>query len=99
MRLIELHPFWVHPNIFVFLCPHCRTALLSCKNVPMCVWDQHLIVQHAFGNRFHDLVYVPCKKNTAWKIEGQLPNITVTPSIDASASGHWHGFIKNGEIC
>ncbi len=24
--------------------------------------------------------------------------MTITPSIDASASGHWHGFITNGEI-
>ena len=24
--------------------------------------------------------------------------LTLSPSIDASASGHWHGFITNGEI-
>ena len=24
--------------------------------------------------------------------------MTITPSIDASASGNWHGFIVNGEI-
>jgi len=23
--------------------------------------------------------------------------ISVTPSLDASASGHWHGMITNGE--
>ena len=30
-----------------------------------------------------------------WHPSGGL---TVTPSIDASASGHWHGRITNGEI-
>jgi len=35
----------------------------------------------------------------AWSIAGILPaELTVTPSIDASASGHWHGRITNGEI-
>ena len=24
--------------------------------------------------------------------------MTLTPSIDTSAAGHWHGFITNGEI-
>ncbi len=24
--------------------------------------------------------------------------LTLTPSIDVSSSGHWHGFITNGEI-
>jgi len=24
-------------------------------------------------------------------------HITLSPSVDASAHGHWHGFIKNGE--
>jgi len=30
----------------------------------------------------------------AWSIA----ELTVTPSIDASASGHWHERITNGEI-
>lgn len=24
--------------------------------------------------------------------------LTLTPSVDASKHGHWHGFITNGEI-
>lgn len=30
--------------------------------------------------------------------EPSFDNITVAPSIDGSAGGLWHGFIKNGEI-
>jgi hypothetical protein len=24
--------------------------------------------------------------------------LTLSPSIDASPAGHWHGFIQNGEV-
>lgn len=34
-----------------------------------------------------------------WRISGQFPDTTtLDPSIDASASGHWHGTISNGEV-
>lgn len=34
-----------------------------------------------------------------WKRSGDtFETLTLTPSIDASASGHWHGFITNGEV-
>ncbi len=35
----------------------------------------------------------------AWMFQGNdFSTLTVHPSIDASASGNWHGFIVNGEI-
>lgn len=35
-----------------------------------------------------------------WNLQGQedFETLTLTPSIDASASGHWHGYIRNGQI-
>jgi hypothetical protein len=41
--------------------------------------------------------------NPSWVISGDqdmhtFENVTLTPSIDASAFGCWHGFITNGEI-
>jgi hypothetical protein len=40
-----------------------------------------------------------CKPETAWTIQGtDFETMTVTPSIDASGAGHWHGFIRSGEI-
>lgn len=34
-----------------------------------------------------------------WNMSGDsFDNLSLSPSIDASASGHWHGFITNGEV-
>lgn len=44
-----------------------------------------------------------CKQGTHWAIAGGIENaafetLTVTPSLDGSPGGNWHGFITNGEI-
>lgn len=44
-----------------------------------------------------------CNKACAWSVAGGIENatfeaMTVTPSLDGSAAGNWHGFITNGEI-
>jgi hypothetical protein len=41
-----------------------------------------------------------CKIDCAWTTHGELDfaTLTVTPSIDGSAGGLWHGFITNG-VC
>jgi len=45
---------------------------------------------------YHDVV--GCKKAIAWTRTGDdFSSMSITPSIDASESGHWHGFITNGE--
>ena len=106
MKLTELEPRWIHPNLFVFLCPHCRNALLTCKNVQMTWKGQYAIFEKEFGDDWPPLV-VLASPEYAWSISGTVPadmdaafitDLTVTPSIDASASGHWHGFIIKGEI-
>ena len=34
-----------------------------------------------------------------WHYTGDtFENLTLTPSIDISSTGHWHGFITNGQI-
>lgn len=34
-----------------------------------------------------------------WHREGEsFENLTLSPSVDASEFGHWHGFIRNGEV-
>lgn len=97
MKLTELEPRWIHPNIFAFRCPHCSEAMLTCKNVVMSHPDQHEVFKQAFGDNWNMLV-VPCKEEQAWTIDGtDFNTITVNPSLDASASGHWHGCITKGE--
>lgn len=41
-----------------------------------------------------------CTAGIAWTVHGPLDFavLTITPSIDGSAGGLWHGFITNGEI-
>jgi hypothetical protein len=46
---------------------------------------------------YHDVV--SCNKTCAWKrTNDDFATMSVTPSIDASASGHWHGHITDGEM-
>lgn len=46
---------------------------------------------------YHDIV--DCNPASAWKrTSDDLATMSITPSIDASAAGHWHGFITIGEI-
>lgn len=100
MRLSELEPRWVHENVFVFRCPHCRETWISCKNVAMGVGDQIELFQGAgLDPQGPKYAVVPMRADCAWTIEGRdFASMTVKPSIDASAAGHWHGHITNGEI-
>lgn len=98
MRLLDLEPRWIHPNLFLFKCPHCQKDLLSCKNVAMSQREQWDLFEKAVGEDWNALI-VPCRDEMAWTFSGNdFETLTVTPSLDASASGHWHGFIRNGQI-
>jgi hypothetical protein len=42
-------------------------------------------------------------RNQSWEIRGGIENasfetMTVTPSLDGSPAGNWHGFITDGQI-
>lgn len=98
MKLIELSPKWLTPNIFIFKCPHCQKVWLSCKNVPMPMGAQFAIFEKELGEKWNTLV-TPMAEPTAWNFSGEdFSTLSVTPSINAEASGHWHGWIKNGEV-
>jgi hypothetical protein len=108
MRLVDLLPRWLTPNVFAFLCPHCQNVFLTCKNVAMDTWQQREIVwRHLLGwdgNEAHPPAYpvdtVLCKEEMAWNFPSSVPfdTLTVTPSLNAGAAGHWHGNITQGEI-
>lgn len=42
----------------------------------------------------------PCKSDCGWTPQGpiEFETMTVTPSLDGSAGGLWHGHVTNGEI-
>lgn len=54
-------------------------------------------VDHPDWEQFHEL---HLGVNLHWRCEGDsFENLTLTPSIDGSKWGGWHGFITKGEIC
>lgn len=74
---------------------------LTCMAKPTKMGVQREVAERMFGD--DDYTIVPCKQEIGWAVAGGIEHATfealsVTPSIDASASGHWHGFITNGEI-
>lgn len=74
---------------------------LTCMAEPTPMRIQRDVAEKMFGD--DDFCVVPCNELSAWTISGGIASavfdtMTVTPSLDASASGNWHGFITNGEI-
>jgi hypothetical protein len=69
------------------------------------VWDI-LVAEFGDGDCIDEnLTIVPPKPEMAWGWKWNGPTwadfittLTVMPSIDASDSGHWHGFITNGQV-
>lgn len=99
MRLVDLFPRWIHPNVFAFLCPHCREVFLTCKNVAMRRREQCEITEaDTIGEQ--GVTVVLCKPEMAWDFQSGavFETMTVTPSLDAGKAGHWHGHITAGEI-
>lgn len=99
MRLSELEPRWIYKDkLFAFRCPHCRTTWLTCKRVPMSRTQQSELICAAFGeDQEHEVV--GCNQDASWKWSGaDFNTMTITSSIDASASGHWHGHVTAGAI-
>lgn len=96
MKLIDLDPRWwrfentdEHVGL-TFLCPHCQKQRLGIAFHNLgheAIEDQYIKAHDGSGR------YIWTNQNN-----GDFTNLTLTPSIDASASGHWHGFITNGEI-
>ena len=106
MRLTELSPRWLSPDVFTFLCPHCCKVLLTCKRVTMghkaqcLLWREILDWDSEYDEiEWGSVTVILCKAECAWTMSSSdFETMTVTPSLDASGSGHWHGFLTAGEI-
>ena len=95
MQLTDLDPRWIGDGIggarigLSFDCPHCRTQRLA---VPFHSSAIEYLVDGVTVARGWDVGHI-------WDMTGSsFEDLTLTPSVDASSSGHWHGFITNGEI-
>lgn len=101
VKLTDLDPVWLSPDVFMFRNPTGGHDWLTCKRVAMSRRDQAVLVykNNPHKNEDNDQDIVLSKPEFAWSFTGNdFATLTVTPSIDASASGNWHGFITNGEI-
>ena len=98
MKLIDLEPSWLSPDLFIFRNPTGGIHWLTCKRKCMSFCDQAALVWEAHP----ELVTRPIvltEPNMAWRINGDdFGAMTVFPSLDFHRSGDWHGFITNGEI-
>lgn len=68
----------------------CGTPDSQCGIIDVCAPE-------AFGK------WQGCNSEFQWTVDGGIANadfdtISVTPSLDGSAGGNWHGHITNGEI-
>lgn len=95
MRLTDLDPHWLkhdgRPDVGIrFRCPCCKDMWLQVLFLnPMdggsSVADDDDIQANNSGNR--------------WARSGMsFDDMTLSPSIDASDVGHWHGWLVDGEI-
>lgn len=111
MRLVDLDPRWIEHDgrrvAFALRCPHCQSTWLTCTLEPTPTRQQHRSIAAAGlphevcddGEPWSSEV-VTCNSQQGWQIASgsTFDDLTVTPSLDASASGHWHGHIQGGEI-
>lgn len=112
MRLLDLDPRWLVKDGkrvgFIFLSPKSSPGAVhwrqTCSFEPTPFRDQCKLVWAAMADQAgedHEFdSWQPCRRDFAWSHQGDLDfaALTVTPSLDGSAGGLWHGFITNGEI-
>jgi hypothetical protein len=97
LKLSDLEPRWFGAEGtrfgLTFLCPHCRATRLGVAfhhAGKAAMEDLFILAHHGADDTQH-----------IWDLAGQedFATLTLSPSIDASKSGHWHGFIRAGQIC
>lgn len=91
MRLTDLEPSWLIATEgrvgqgITFKCPHCLTQRVGI------FFANPIDGLEPAGPEYHP--------SPRWHRTGTMfEDISISPSVDVSSSGHWHGFIINGEI-
>lgn len=97
MKLVDLNPRWYEAVAagnrvgFTFDCPCCAGA------------SRLAVAVHLDGTNLDPDPDNPqqfAAGEHVWTISSGdgFENLSLTPSVDASGSGHWHGYITNGTI-
>lgn len=104
MNLTDLDPQWIMSDGrrvgFTFISPTNPQRRQSCFCDPPQVSEQVDLFDAQLGD--HAMVQ-PCNPAARWQIAGGIEladfgTISVTPSLDGSRGGLWHGFITGGKI-
>jgi len=105
MNLLELKPHWItlagagdDKLGMTFRCPHCPPGGRG-ETTFLGIWFANPVDpdKHPDVDWPHYMLSHP--EQHFWQRSGdEFASMTITPSIDASQHGHWHGFIRNGEI-
>jgi hypothetical protein len=106
MRLLDLDPKWMVMRDggdvvgLTFRCPHCppgergETTFLGVKFTTLIDRDGLDLDERGWPDY---MLHHP--ETHFWTRAGDaFESLTITPSIDASAVGHWHGFIRAGNV-
>lgn len=102
--LAQLDPKWLCLDGrrvgFVFRCPTKNSCWQSLFPDPPSRFVQVELFDSLLGEK---AIVQPCNPTQHWQIAGGIDaanfeTMTVTPSLDGSAGGLWHGFITNG-VC
>lgn len=113
MKLTELNPRWCavagrRGQGITFDCPHCRRARLVVffanpidGGEPLPHERRRgsgalevLTAEHDAAPKGFDIV----PPGFHWRRSGDaFETLSLTPSVDASAAGHWHGFVTGGQ--
>jgi hypothetical protein len=112
MRLVDLDPRWLLSDGqkagFIFLSPsgeqHGKHWRQTCFFRPTLFDEQEKMIAAAMADQadedgeFFD--FQACESDCGWTAHGELDfaTLTVTPSLDGSKGGLWHGFITDGQI-
>lgn len=98
----------------IFLCPRCVSGgcknkpmtWLTCTFQALGNREQREMIERTIDEQPEDFIatdteehdVVGCK-TLAWTRNSKLlEKISISPSLDASPAGHWHGHITDGEI-
>lgn len=103
MRLLDLDPIWLEHGGrrigFMFKSPTKPEYWQTCMFAPTerrvqreAIWALGMAEEHRGRVQM-------CNPGSCWDVRPQdFSTMTVTPSLDGSAGGLWHGFIQNGKI-
>jgi hypothetical protein len=80
-----------------FLCPHCRQERLGVLfDKPI---DPDGVATSVAGFTYDPVGFGTSMNMHVWNRVGDtFETLTLSPSIDGSQIGHWHGFITNGDL-